>query len=295
MTQTQQSRPLPYRLIVTDMDGTLLNDDKEVPDSFWPVVTQLLDKGLYFAPASGRQLATLQTQFESIADEIPIIAENGNLVAHNGEIVSVTSMDYDLVAKLVNAVNDLSEQRVQADRLPLSTIVCGQESAYVEFFPEHFGISKDQQQEQLAEASKYYLKLARVDDVLAAAREDNIVKIAVFDPYDVEEETAARLSEYIDDAPLRGVVSGAHWLDIIDANTNKGTALQALQKSLDVSAEETLCFVDYLNDLELLDHSGRSFAMANAHPDIKDRATDIAPANTEEGVVMVLKELFGLE
>nr|WP_240394013.1 Cof-type HAD-IIB family hydrolase [Corynebacterium lactis] len=282
-----------YRLVVTDMDGTLLGEDKQIPESFWPVVTQLLERGVHFAPASGRQYATLADQFSPIADRIPIIAENGNYVVYSGEVVSVTSIDHDVVARLVRAIRDFNDARAAADRTPLSVIVCGATSAYVEFFPARFGIPEAEQQRQFDEASKYYLKLAKVDDVIAAAAADDIVKLAIFDPYDVEEESAPHLRAQSD--KLKGVISGKHWLDLIDADTNKGTALRDLQAALGVAKEETVCFVDYLNDLELIDYSGRSFAMDNGHPEIKRRATDIAPPNTAEGVVVTLKRLFGLD
>lgn len=283
----------PYRLVVTDMDGTLLNEDKEVPDSFWPVVNQLLERGVHFAPASGRQYATLAHQFSPIANRIPIIAENGNYVACSGETVSVTSIDHGVVKQLVHEIRRFNESRVEQERTPLSVIICGAASAYVEFFPSHFGIAESVQRSQFEEASKYYLKLQKVDDVIDAAAEDDIVKVAIFDPYDVEDETAPRLRAVSDE--LRAVVSGAHWLDLIDSSTNKGTALGELQKALGVAKEETLCFVDYLNDLELIDYSGRSFAMENGHPEIKCRATDIAPTNAEEGVIVTLKALFDLD
>lgn len=282
-----------YRLVVTDMDGTLLGEDKQIPASFWPVVEQLLQRGVYFAPASGRQYATLKDQFQRIADRIPIIAENGNFVAYSGKVVSVTSIGHEVVEKLVHAIRALNNRRVESGRQPVSVIVCGAASAYVEGFPAHFGIPESDQQYQFDEAAKYYLKLAKVDDVLIAAAADDIVKLAVFDPYNVEEESAPQLRALSDQ--LRGVVSGEHWFDLIDANTNKGTALGELQQALGVSKDETICFVDYLNDIELIDYSGRSFAMENGHAEIKRRATDIAPPNTAEGVVRTLKELFGLD
>ncbi len=290
--QQQSPAQAPYRLVVTDMDGTLLNEDKEIPDSFWPVVTELLDRGVYFAPASGRQYATLADQFSPIAQRIPIIAENGNYVADAGKVVSVTSIDHNIVTQLVHAIRQFNDNRVAAGRTPLSVIICGAASAYVEFFPPHFNIPEEVQQLQFNEAAKYYLKLQKVDDVIAAAAEDGIVKIAAFDPYSVEEESADYLRSQ--STHLRAVVSGAHWVDLIDANTNKGTALAALQENLGVSPSETVCFVDYLNDLELIDHAGRSFAMSNGHPEIKRRATDIAPSNAEEGVITTLRELFNL-
>lgn len=294
MTETPSTPNTPaYRLVVTDMDGTLLNEDKEIPESFWPTVRELLDRGVNFAPASGRQLATLEEQFSPITNRIPIIAENGNLVSDAGEIVSVNSISHEVVEGIIKALRSFNEARVKADRTPMSMIICGAASAYVEYFPPHFGIPVEVQQSQIDQATKYYVKLKKVDDVIAAAADDDIVKIAIYDPYPVEEETAGFVAEQ--GLKLRGVVSGENWLDLIDTSTNKGTALAALQAELGISREETVCFVDYLNDLELIDHSGRSFAMENGHPEIKRRATDIAPSNAQEGVITTLRALFELD
>lgn len=291
-TPHEDSSALPYRLVVTDMDGTLLNENKEIPDSFWPLIEELLARGVHFAPASGRQYATLAHQFAPIADRIPIIAENGNFVANRGEVVSVTSMDHANVTAFLSKARAFNEGRIAQGRYPLGFIVCGRESAYVESFPKHLNIAQAFEDEMTAEARRYYYNLAVVDDLEAAAAKDDIVKFAMYDPYSVEEESAPYLRNVSPD--LQAVISGQHWLDLIDAHTNKGTALVALQEALGVTAAETICFVDYFNDAEMIDHCGRSFAMDNAHPEIKRRTTDIAPSNADDGVITTLREIFSL-
>ena len=72
------------------------------------------------------------------------------------------------------------------------------------------------------------------------------------------------------------------------ADANKGTAVRLLQRSLGISRDQTVAFGDYLNDLEMLDAAGWSFAMANAHPEVLARAARIAPANTEHGLITTL-------
>ena len=54
------------KLIITDMDGTLLSDKKEIHPSFWETHRQLVERGIIFAVASGRQIYTLEDQFASI-------------------------------------------------------------------------------------------------------------------------------------------------------------------------------------------------------------------------------------
>ena len=61
-------KPRDIRLIVADMDGTLLDGDSNIPDDFWPLLDELHAKGVEFVPASGRQLATLRSMFADRVD-----------------------------------------------------------------------------------------------------------------------------------------------------------------------------------------------------------------------------------
>ena len=61
-------KPHDIRLIVADMDGTLLDGDSNIPDDFWPLLDELHAKGVEFVPASGRQLATLRSMFADRVD-----------------------------------------------------------------------------------------------------------------------------------------------------------------------------------------------------------------------------------
>ena len=68
------------RLIAADMDGTLLDSRKQLPEGLFPLVRTLHERGVRFAPASGRQFYTLYEQFGEIADELMYISENGAMI-----------------------------------------------------------------------------------------------------------------------------------------------------------------------------------------------------------------------
>ena len=68
---------MSIRLIAADMDGTLLDSRKQLPEGLFPLVRALHERGVRFAPASGRQFYTLYEQFGEIADELMYISENG--------------------------------------------------------------------------------------------------------------------------------------------------------------------------------------------------------------------------
>jgi hydroxymethylpyrimidine pyrophosphatase-like HAD family hydrolase len=91
------------------------------------------------------------------------------------------------------------------------------------------------------------------------------------------------------------VVSGPHWVDVLSPSASKGRALRQLQAALGVTADQTMAFGDFLNDLEMMDAAAWSFAMANAHPLLKERARFVAPANNANGVVRTVRTVLGLE
>ena len=81
---------IDVRLVVADMDGTLLDDAGSVPEGMWPLVERMEAAGIVFAPASGRQYATLAKLFERTGDRLAYIAENG-LLAGDADLLDRTT------------------------------------------------------------------------------------------------------------------------------------------------------------------------------------------------------------
>lgn len=271
--------PLPeradVRLVVVDMDGTLLDGAGRVPDGLWPLLERMRRAGVVFAPASGRQYATLAAMFARAAEGMVFIAENGSHVVRDDEEVSSVTLPPDVVTDVVRRMRALTD-----DGTDLGVVVCARRTAYVERRDRAF----------LDHVDPYYASLAEVADLLAV--DDAAVKVAVFAAGDPTERVEPAL------ATLRPghqvVVSGAHWVDVMSAGVHKGVAVRRLQEALGVTAAQTAAFGDYLNDLEMLDEAGLSFAMDNAHPAVLERARHRAPANTDDGVVRTLTALLDL-
>ena len=265
------------RLVVVDMDGTLLDAAGEIPAGLWPALERLQAAGVVFAPASGRQYATLLAMFERARRGMVFIAENGSYVVRDDVELSSTTLPAALVREVVTRMRDLSE-----DGEDLGVVVCGKDAAYVERHDRAF----------VDQVDPYYASLVEVDDLLRPGPGvlDAVIKVAVFAFDGPERRVEPAL------APLRPrrqvVVSGNHWLDVMDAAVHKGVAVRRLQESLGVGPDQTVALGDYLNDLEMLDAAGLSFAMANAHPDVLARAVHRAPANTEHGVLQVLEAIL---
>ncbi|MGW2937300.1 Cof-type HAD-IIB family hydrolase [Streptomyces sp. NPDC001156] len=267
--------PVDIRLVVTDMDGTLLDSTGGIPGGLWPLLTELRRRGVLFSPASGRQYATLARQFAEAADGMVFVAENGTYVVRDGVELSSDPLDAAVAARIVGTT-----RRLVADGVDVGAVLCGKKSAYVERSDEAF----------VAEASKYYTLLRTVEDLTTV--DDQFLKVALYDFGPVERTTAPALAPFTSTHQV--VVSGEHWVDVMNPTANKGAALRMLQRELGITPAQTVVFGDYLNDLEMLDAADWSFAMTNAHPDVLRRARYVAPSNTELGVLRTIARLLHL-
>ncbi|MDN5304948.1 MAG: hypothetical protein PWP46_1834 [Fusobacteriaceae bacterium] len=257
------------KLIATDMDGTLLNNNHEIDKEFWDVLDEIKKKKILFCIASGRQYYNLLERFHDHKDDILFIAENGNYVAYKGEEIFSNSIDKNIIPEFIELVRKIDECYI---------VLCGKKSAYVENNYEPF----------LNEVRKYYAKYEIVDDLEKI--DDDILKVAIYDFKGSEHNVYPHFKKFED--KYKVVVSAKHWLDIMIPNGNKGVAIQQVQKKYNITKEETMAFGDYLNDLEMLENSGYSYAMENAHPKLKEIAKYIAQSNENNGVVKALKEVL---
>ena len=174
------------RLIALDMDGTLLDGDGRVPDAFWPLLESARSRGVTLAPASGRQLASLQRMFPECDT---FIAENGAVVVHGGEVVSTTALPEDPVRRLLAELPDAP--------FAAHAVVCAPSVAATMPLPPAVD----------AEVDKYYASRTLLDDAPPAPT----IKIALYVESDAERDAYPWVSELVPE--LRAVVSGKHWVD----------------------------------------------------------------------------------
>ena len=265
---------IDLRLVVTDMDGTLLDGRGRVPADLGETVARMRERGVLFAPASGRQLGNLRRVLGPLADDALLIAENGAYAVLGDRQIHDDVLGRDAAAKVVGAVRELAG----AGRDVGAVLAC-RRMARIERRDAPF----------VEQAATYYAQLEIVDDLLAAPLDD-VLKIAVYDFGVAERDSGPQIRQAVPD--LQTVASGLHWTDVMSTVGSKGRALSIIQEHLGVSPEQTAVFGDYLNDLELYDHAELSFAMANAHPRVLARARYIAPANDEGGVTRTLRALL---
>jgi len=256
------------------MDGTLVDDAKEMPDDLWPLIDELHARAIAFCPASGRQYHNLVREFGEHAGGLVFIAESGAyVVGGGGREISSDCLGLEVAKKVVRVVRGIREA---------GAVLCGKRSAYIERRDGPF----------VEECTRYYARLRLVEDLLRV-EDDEVCKVAIYDFASGEHNTAPRLEEFR--TAHQVVVSGPHWVDVLSRSASKGRALREVQQALRVTADQTMAFGDFLNDLEMMDAAAWSFAMANAHAVLKERARFVAPANNANGVVRTIRAVLGLE
>ncbi|WP_210115783.1 HAD-IIB family hydrolase [Acidipropionibacterium timonense] len=260
------------RLVVTDMDGTLLRPDKSMPAGFDEILAAMAARDIILAPASGRQYATLADQFAEVPCRTLFIAENGTNVVQDGREFYTSVLDPVLVRDVVEITRSLSD-----DGLDVGAIVCRPDGAVVDRSDAAF----------MEHVDMYYVRNDVVDDLLGAT--GGAIKVAIFSADHAEDRLWPAYERLSDRAKV--TVSGRDWLAIVNLGTDKGTAVATVQERLGIGVDQTVVFGDYLNDLELMGRAALSFAMANAHPRILAAARAIAPSNADDGVVQVLRSL----
>lgn len=263
------------KLIACDMDGTLLDSAKRLPAELPEVIAKLKEKGVLFCVASGRQYASLRRDFDAYADDMLFICENGALVMQRDKRVLIDPVDASFITRIVTATRALSG---------VYPVVCRADVALIE---------KTASPEFIRNTKMYYPSVEVVDDLTALGQLGDVCKVAFYDEGDAQAHELPELKKHLE-GPLAVILSGEHWVDVMKPGVNKGCAMRGIQQKLGISPEECMAFGDYLNDCELLQAVGESYAMENAHPALKKLARYIAPGNDDNGVMRVVRERLGL-
>jgi Cof subfamily protein (haloacid dehalogenase superfamily) len=256
------------KLIVTDMDGTFLNSQYEVSPEFPEIYEELKRRNILFVPASGRQMLGITKYFGAIEDEIGFIAENGGYMVYKNQELFADQLNQENIAEIIRSIRTV----------PAATaVLSGKKKAYYETDNQDF----------IDYISRFYTDNERRED-LTEPVDDSIFKIAVYHPESSEKYLYPVVKDF-DQFGLEVVISGQHWMDIMNKNINKGNALEKLQKTLNITPAQTMVFGDYMNDIEMLKKAQYSYAMENAHPAVKAAASFEAGSNDNFGVLNTIK------
>lgn len=261
------------RLIVTDMDGTLLNNKKQLSDGMIPLMKELHGRGIQWVIASGRQYYNMIEYFQEVQDDIIFVSENGTYVVQGTEELCVHELDKQDVYHFIKICNTIEGAY---------PVICGKKSAYILHDDVAF----------INEVQKYYKKCERIRSVEELQElDDQILKVAICCMQGAEEFVYPHYKAFKNDYMIS--VSAFVWMDIMQKDVHKGTAIKFLQEKFSIAHSETMLFGDYMNDYEMMQYGHYSYAMKNAHPDLKKVCNfETSFSNDEDGVKKEIEKLL---
>lgn len=259
------------KLIATDIDGTLLKDGTLMLDpEYMTVIEKLTAKGIRFAACSGRQFISERKLFAPIRDKLLYITDGGTVVRTPREILKVHTLPEETWHGMCETVrNELPD----CDYFIATPDYCLAEDAGSRMF------------RWLTDSYGYDIREAA--DLMKTPVE-NVIKFTVYHPSACEEMCAPVFTPtWQSQAKLAS--AGKEWMDCNPPGVNKGTAIRFLQEYLGITPEETCTFGDNLNDIEMLQSAGTSFAVSNAREEVIAAAGGTCAPYWENGVLQVLK------
>lgn len=257
------------KLIAADMDGTLLTDDKTFDPNLFHIIRNLKQKGILFAVSSGRQYIGLVKIFEELKDDILFICQNGGHIVYKNETLYSNTMDKQLSTEIIKKARTIEGCELLA---------CTDNGAYIENKSERF----------IKELGQYLVTLKVVKDLTVV---EPFIKVSLCDFNHSAENCAPIMKKAFEDIASLSV-SGEKWFDVTNKNVNKGAGIKYIQNKFSIDYNETMVFGDNYNDIEMLQSAYYSYAMENAHEDIKKHARFITATNNDNGVVKEIIKLI---
>ena len=246
-----------YQLMAVDMDGTLLNDKKQIPQDNIDSINQALKAGKHIVLCSGRSVGEMERYFTLFPDMRYVICESGAEIYDIREktFIFQKRIEPDYVKEVCETVKDQEVMPLFMinSRIYLSERDMDRLDYYrIENFEEHFRVCG------------HYTK-----DALSYCRETgyNASKICLFHRNTQErKETKDKLAGL----PLELVYSEITSLEISPKGIDKGLGLSKLCRHLQIPIEESIAIGDHYNDMAMLRKAGLAVAMGNAIDEVKE-------------------------
>ncbi len=271
------------RLVALDLDGTLGNTEKKVPEGNYHALRQCEKAGIQIVPATGRAVGGIPPMIRELPGANYAITTNGAVVADlkNNKIIKKCGLSNEMVLRVLNIA-----KKYHAASDPYVNGRGITEPASIEHMDE-FGLTPAMQQlvrntRDVVPNVMEYMKTTGTD----------AEKVNVF-MADMEEREILR-KELMAIPELSISSSMYNNLEINAKGADKGAALLWLAEYLGISREETMAFGDGENDIPMIKAAGIGVAMENALDTVKAVADTITLTNDENGVAAAIEKfIFG--
>lgn len=286
VTQPPSPRARLPRLIATDLDGTLLRDDKSVSDRTVAALSAAEAAGIEVFFVTGRPARWMAVVSDHVHGHGLAICANGAAVVdlHRGrEIVRMRPLEQDVALRVVTAL------RSAAPGVTFAVERSGgihYEPGYPPFHLDPGAV--------IAPAEKLLAEtpVPRHEQPDAALPEQPVLKLLAHHPeldpdvfLSLGHEVAGHHAEFTRSSPTA-------LLEISGNGVSKAGTLAQACAERGITPEQVVAFGDMPNDLAMLRWAGTSYAMANAHPEVLSSTTHRTVSNEDDGVAAVIEELL---
>lgn len=262
-----------YRIVFSDLDGTLLCHSHELTERTRQAVRKLTAAGIGFVPASSRMPAGIYPFRAELGIACPIIAYGGALAMDaNGSVIYEAALSDLEAQELLLYLNTSYPNLCCCLYSENNWLVQNPTDPWVLLEREISGLTP----RPLADADR----VSRWHKVMCMGDAELIDRVC--------RETKARFPD------MNIFPSKDTFLEIQSPQASKATALRAVCRAYGIDPSQTVAFGDHGNDAAMLKAAGLAVAMENATPALKQLATRIAPSNDQDGVALVLADLFDL-
>lgn len=261
-----------YKAIFLDLDGTLLDNQKNISEENKIAIKKARDNGVYVCLCSGRQKDVIE-EFQNIAKSSKyIICSNGTQIydCESKEELYSCSIDKDISNKIINFAIENNFYIIT-------------ETNYSRYVNNDI-------------FSKKYEIVVENNEIKQIAQKDDILQISIVSNNDENIKNAKEFfynlksSEVKIENFLTDVVNGERmWaINIINSSCSKGNAINGLCKYLNIDIKDVIAMGDDKNDISMINAVGLGVAMGNAQDDVKKIAKEITKTNNENGVAEII-------
>jgi Cof subfamily protein (haloacid dehalogenase superfamily) len=241
------------KLIVSDLDGTLLNHSKKVSPREIFALAKAKEAGIQLCLASGRMHVEMQRVMNEIGQDAYSVSQNGAFIhLADGTFLQSTLFQPELAHQVYQLLKDFQ----------LVKIICSGEANYIESLTP----ASDKIE------SRMFQPFIEKEDAGHALKSDlPTCKFSLFGKQDVLMKVIDLMKEQLG-GQVETFISDKDCLDIMPREVSKGSSLLVLLDRLDLQPDEVACFGDSFNDVSMFGVTPHSFAMSEAHPEVKQKA-----------------------
>ncbi|RIW29492.1 Cof-type HAD-IIB family hydrolase [Bacillus salacetis] len=251
------------KIVFFDIDGTLLDHEKKLPDATKKGIRMLQENGTYVAIATGRA----PFMYESLRKELGVesfVSFNGQYVVFENEVIYKNPLDRKELVDLLGTANENSHPVVHLNEKTMK--------ANIHHHP-------------FIEESMASLKFPHPDFQPDFYSDKEIYQSLLF----CREGDEAVYREKF--AKFNFIRWHQYSMDILPSGGSKAEGIKKMIEKLDFDISEVYAFGDGLNDIEMIDAVGTGIAMGNAVKEVKEHADFITKPVDEDGIYLGLKEL----